>query len=34
MLEKVTEELHGMCIEAARYLATGAMGTIGIGPKP
>jgi glutathionylspermidine synthase len=33
MLEKVTEELHGMCIEAARYLATGAMGTIGISPE-
>lgn len=33
MLESVTEELHGMCIEAARYLATGAMGTIGIGTE-
>jgi glutathionylspermidine synthase len=30
MLETVTEELHRMCIEAARYLATGAMGNIGI----
>lgn len=30
-LEGVTEELHRMSIEAARYLATGAMGTIGIG---
>ncbi|MCC3299669.1 glutathionylspermidine synthase family protein [Arthrobacter caoxuetaonis] len=33
MLESVTEELHTMCIEAARYLATGAMGTIGIGTE-
>lgn len=33
MLEGVTEELHTMCIEAARYLATGAMGTIGIGTE-
>jgi glutathionylspermidine synthase len=31
-LEGVTEELHRMSLEAARYLATGAMGTIGIGP--
>lgn len=31
MLEAVTEEMHGMCLNAARYLATGAMGTIGIG---
>lgn len=31
MLEGVTEELHRMCIEAARYLATGAMGPIGVG---
>jgi glutathionylspermidine synthase len=30
-LEEVTEELHRMSVEAARYLATGAMGTIGIG---
>ncbi len=29
-LEAVTEELHRMSIEAARYLATGAMGTLGI----
>lgn len=33
MLETVTEELHGMCLEAARYLATGAMGSIGIGEE-
>jgi glutathionylspermidine synthase len=33
MLENVTEELHLMCIEAARYLATGAMGNIGISPE-
>lgn len=33
MLEGVTEELHTMCIEAARYLATGAMGSIGIGTE-
>lgn len=30
MLETVTEELHVMCIEAARYMATGAMGNLGI----
>lgn len=30
MLEGVTEELHVMCIEAARYMATGAMGNLGI----
>jgi glutathionylspermidine synthase len=30
MLEAVTEELHVMCIEAARYMATGAMGNLGI----
>lgn len=30
MLEDVTEELHTMCLAAARYLATGAMGNIGI----
>jgi glutathionylspermidine synthase len=33
MLENVTEELHKMCIEAARYLSTGAMGNIGISPE-
>ncbi|HEX9226379.1 MAG TPA: glutathionylspermidine synthase family protein [Arthrobacter sp.] len=30
MLETVTEELHLMCIEAAKYMATGAMGNLGI----
>ncbi|MCU1632460.1 MAG: glutathionylspermidine synthase [Micrococcaceae bacterium] len=30
-LEAVTEEMHEMSLNAARYLATGAMGTIGIG---
>lgn len=33
MLEGVTEELHTMCIEAARYMATGAMGDLGIGTE-
>jgi glutathionylspermidine synthase len=33
MLENVTEELHGMCLAAARHLATGAMGTLGIGSE-
>ena len=31
MLENVTEELHRMCLTAADYLASGAMGPIGIG---
>jgi len=31
-LEGVTERLHGMCLEAARFLATGAMGDLGL-PK-
>jgi glutathionylspermidine synthase len=31
-LELVTEELHGMCLEAARFLATGAMGDLGLAP--
>jgi len=31
MLENVTEELHDMCLEAAKFLATGAMGDLGIG---
>ncbi|WP_456786996.1 glutathionylspermidine synthase family protein [Cellulomonas sp. P5_C5] len=29
-LESVTEQLHQMCVEAARFLATGAMGTLGL----
>lgn len=29
-LESVTDELHRMCAEAARYLATGALGTLGL----
>jgi glutathionylspermidine synthase len=33
MLENVTEELHGMCLAAARHLATGEMGTLGIGAE-
>ena len=28
-LEEVTEELHGMCVEAAGYLASGALGGLG-----
>ncbi|HEX7201787.1 MAG TPA: glutathionylspermidine synthase family protein, partial [Arthrobacter sp.] len=32
-LEETAEEMHRMCIEAAQFLATGAMGTIGIGPQ-
>ena len=31
-LEEVTERLHGMCLEAARFLATGAMGQLGLPP--
>ncbi|WP_409485215.1 glutathionylspermidine synthase family protein [Arsenicicoccus dermatophilus] len=29
-LESATEQLHGMCLEAARFLVTGAMGPIGL----
>ncbi len=29
-LEAATEQLHGMCLEAARHLATGAMGDLGL----
>ncbi|GAA1822674.1 glutathionylspermidine synthase family protein [Planosporangium flavigriseum] len=29
-LEEVTETLHGMAVEAARFLATGAMGNLGL----
>ncbi|MCU1564832.1 MAG: glutathionylspermidine synthase, partial [Arthrobacter sp.] len=32
-LEQTAEDMHRMCLEAARFLATGAMGTIGIGPQ-
>lgn len=31
-LERVTELLHGMCVEAGRFLATGAMGDLGLPP--
>ncbi len=31
-LEAVTEELHGMCVEAAAYLASGALGGLGLPP--
>lgn len=31
-LEQVTEQLHQMCLEAARFLATGEMGTLGLPP--
>lgn len=31
MLENVTEELHRMCIEAAKFLAKGSFGDLGIG---
>lgn len=31
-LETVTDRLHGMCLEAARHLASGAMGQIGLPP--
>ena len=30
LLEAATERLHGMCLEAARFLATGAMGNLGL----
>ncbi|WP_347111242.1 glutathionylspermidine synthase family protein [Paenarthrobacter sp. S56] len=30
-LENTAEDMHRMCLEAAKYLATGAMGDIGIG---
>jgi hypothetical protein len=33
ILEGVSEELHTMCIEAAKYMATGAMGDLGIGSE-
>jgi glutathionylspermidine synthase len=32
LLEAATERLHGMCLEAARFLATGAMGNLGLPP--
>lgn len=32
-LELVAEEMHRMCLEAARFLGTGAMGDLGIGPE-
>ena len=32
VLEQVTEQLHGMCLEAARFLATGEMGDLGLAP--
>src|SRR4029078_2744915 len=32
-LEIQAEGMHKMCLEAAKYLATGAMGNIGIGPQ-
>lgn len=32
VLEAATERLHGMCVEAARFLATGAMGNLGLPP--
>ncbi|MFY9633431.1 MAG: glutathionylspermidine synthase family protein, partial [Cellulosimicrobium cellulans] len=32
-LEIQAEDMHRMCLEAAKFLATGAMGTIGIGPQ-
>jgi len=31
-LESVTEELHGMCLQAAHHLATGALGDLGLPP--
>ena len=27
------EDMHKMCLEAAKFMATGAMGNIGIGPQ-
>src|SRR4029453_18624953 len=32
-LEKTAEDMHRMCLEAARFLASGAMGGIGIGEQ-
>jgi glutathionylspermidine synthase len=32
-LEVTAEDMHKMCKEAARFLASGAMGHIGIGPQ-
>src|SRR5690349_10950308 len=32
-LETTAEQMHLMCLEAAKFLATGAMGGIGIGPQ-
>jgi glutathionylspermidine synthase len=32
-LEDVTERLHGMCVEAAHHLATGAYGQLGLSPR-
>ena len=32
-LEQDAEDMHRMCLEAAKFLATGAMGPIGIGPQ-
>ncbi|MET4093839.1 glutathionylspermidine synthase family protein [Arthrobacter sp. UYCu712] len=32
-LEETAEDMHRMCLEAAKFLATGAMGNIGIGPQ-
>ena len=32
-LEQTAEDMHLMCLEAAKFLATGAMGTIGIGAQ-
>lgn len=31
-LEAATETLHGMCVEAAKFLTTGAMGDLGLPP--
>lgn len=31
-LETVTEQLHQMCVEAGRFLASGAMGSLGLPP--
>ena len=32
-LEDVTERLHGMCVEAAHHLVTGAYGTLGLSER-
>jgi len=32
-LEKQTEELHRMSLEAAKYMASGALGHLGLSPK-